>query len=49
MPNISVIGSTTAGDVFGGFHSVAVTEQLECFLDPNIFIGTNAQFDLLKV
>ena len=26
-PNIAVIGFTTDGDVFGGFYSVAVTEQ----------------------
>ena len=29
---------TTNGDVFGGFFSVAVTEQDETFFDPNVFI-----------
>ena len=36
-PNVAVIGFTTAGDVFGGFYSVAVTEQEKTFFDPNIF------------
>ena len=36
-PNIAVIGFTTDGDVFGGFYSVAVTEQWRKFYDPNIF------------
>ena len=35
--NIAVVGFTTDGDVFGGFYSVAVTEQDETFYDPNIF------------
>ena len=29
---------TTDGDVFGGFYSVAVTEQKKWFYDPNIFV-----------
>ena len=37
-PNIAVIGFTTDGDVFGGFYSVAVTEQEEGFNDPNMFV-----------
>ena len=37
-PNIAVVGFTTDGDVFGGFYSVAVTEQDEDFNDPNIFV-----------
>ena len=36
-PNVAVIGFTTDGDVFGGFYSVAVTEQEESFDDPNMF------------
>ena len=36
--NIAVVGFTTDGDVFGGFYSVAVTEQDEEFFDPNVFI-----------
>ena len=35
-PNIALIGFTTDGDVFGGFHSVAVTEQDKAH-DPSIF------------
>ena len=35
--NIAVVGFTTDGDMFGGFYSVAVTEQGEVFYDPNIF------------
>ena len=35
--NVAVIGFTTDCDVFGGFYSVAVTEQNRCFFDPNIF------------
>ena len=35
--NIAVIGFTTDGDVFGGFYSVAVTEQEKDFYDPDIF------------
>ena len=35
--NVAIIGFTTDGDVFGGFYSVAVTEQWHEFLDPNIF------------
>ena len=37
-PNISTIGFTTDGDVFGGFYSVAVTEQDEWFDDPTSFV-----------
>ena len=36
--NIAIIAATTDGDVFGGFYSVAVTEQDQRFEDPNIFI-----------
>ena len=36
--NIAVVALTTDGDVFGGFYSVAVTEQDENFYDPNIFV-----------
>ena len=36
-PNIAVIGFTTDGDVFGGFYSVAMTEQEKRTRDPNIF------------
>ena len=35
--NIAIIGFTIDGDVFGGFHSVAVTKQNVRFYDPNIF------------
>ena len=38
MPNIALVGFTTDGDVFGGFYSVAVTEQDEFLYDPNMFI-----------
>ena len=37
-PNIAQIATTTDGDVFGGFYSVAVTEQWEDFQDPSMFI-----------
>ena len=37
-PNIAIIATTSDGDVFGGFYSVAVTEQDEDFHDPNMFI-----------
>ena len=36
-PNIALVGFTTDGDVFGGFYSVAVTEQERRFFDPLIF------------
>ena len=36
--NIAIVGFTTDGDVFGGFYSVAVTEQMKWFYDPNVFI-----------
>ena len=36
-PNIAIVATTTEGDVFGGFHSVAVTEQNKQLYDPNIF------------
>ena len=36
--NVAMIATTTDGDVFGGFFNVAVTEQDEFFMDPNIFI-----------
>ena len=36
--DIAVIGFTTDGDVFGGFYSVALTEQDKSFPDPNMFI-----------
>ena len=36
-PNVAVIATTTDGDVFGGFYSVAVTMQDWYFYDPNIF------------
>ena len=37
--NIAVVATTTDGDVFGGFYSVAVTERLkdENLFDPNMF------------
>ena len=35
--NIAVVGFTTDGDVFGGFYSVAVTDQRAWFCDPTIF------------
>ena len=35
--NIALVVLTTDGDVFGGFYSVAVTEQDERFYDPNMF------------
>ena len=37
-PNIAIVAFTTDGDVFGGFYSVAVTEQNKCFKDPEMFI-----------
>ena len=37
-PNISIVATTTDGDVFGAFYSVAVTEQDTVFYDPNMFI-----------
>ena len=37
-PNIAIVATTTDGDVFGGFYSVAVTEQGRSFFDPSIFI-----------
>ena len=36
-PNIALIVFTSDEDVFGGFYSVAVTEQKKSFYDPNIF------------
>ena len=36
--NIVLIATTTEGDVFGGFYSVAVTEQDEDFYDPDMFV-----------
>ena len=36
--NIAFIGFTTDGDVFGGFYSVAVTEQDKNFYDPDMFV-----------
>ena len=35
--NIAIVGFTTDGDVFGGFFSVAVTEQYKEFDDSTIF------------
>ena len=35
--NIALVATTTEGDVFGGFYSVAVTEQGRDFYDPNVF------------
>ena len=35
--NIAIIAATTDGDVFGGFYSVAVTEQDKYRYDPAIF------------
>ena len=35
--NVAVVGFTTDGDVFGGFHSVAVVKQNQQFIDPSIF------------
>ena len=37
-PNIAIVATTTEGDVFGGFSSVAVTEHNKLFFDPNTFI-----------
>ena len=38
-PNVAIIATTTDGDVFGGFYSVAVMEQYEeFFYDPSIFL-----------
>ena len=37
-PNIAVVGFTTDGDVFGGYYSVAVTEQRKWFKDPDMFV-----------
>ena len=36
--NIALVATTTEGDVFGGFYTVAVTEQDEFFWDPDMFI-----------
>ena len=36
--NVAIIATTTAGDVFGGFYRVAVTNLDRGFMDPNIFI-----------
>ena len=36
-PNIALVATTTDGDVFGGFYSVAVTKQGGYFHDPNMF------------
>ena len=37
-PNIALVATTTDGDVFGGFYTVAVKEQDEDFTDPNMFV-----------
>ena len=37
-PNVAIVGFTTDDDVFGGFYSVAVTEQQKGFTDPDVFI-----------
>ena len=37
-PNVAIVATTTDGDVFGGFYSVAVTKQQKEFFDPNMFI-----------
>ena len=36
--NIAIVATTTDGDVFGGFYSVAVWKLDKYFVDPNIFI-----------
>ena len=36
-PNITLVGFTADGDVFGGFYNVAATEQDRWFNDPTIF------------
>ena len=36
--NIALVATTNDGDEFGGFYSVAVTEQSKDFFDPNIFV-----------
>ena len=36
--NIALVGFTADGDVFGGFHNVAVTKQEEPVYDPDMFI-----------
>ena len=38
--HIAIIATTTRGDVFGGYYSVAVTKQKISFWDPNVFIFT---------
>ena len=35
--DIGIVCFTDSGDVFGGFYSVAVTEQDKAFFDPSIF------------
>ena len=37
-PNVAIIATTTDGDVFGGFYSVAVTGHDIVFDDPNLFV-----------
>ena len=36
--NVAIVATTTDGDVFGGFYSVAVTKQKTFFNDPNMFV-----------
>ena len=36
--NIAIIATTTDGDVFGAYYSVAVTQQEQYFQDPDMFI-----------
>ena len=36
--NIAIVGFTTDGDVFGGFHAEAVTEKGKGFIDNNFFL-----------
>ena len=36
--NVALIAFTENGDVFGGFYTVAVTEQEQRFDDPNLFV-----------
>ena len=36
--NVALVVFTADGDVFGGFYTVAVTEQKEAFYDPDMFV-----------
>ena len=47
-PNIALIATTTDGDVFGGFYSMAVTEQEKELYDLNMFIFSFESHGLCK-